>query len=152
MTCENCIEWQAKLIRSEDRRIQEQIAYRVNAAADKYGVVPTGKEDLHARILKMGEWKDEKGKLILMKSGLPVMTQNEDFITPEIAVRLQRDLGDETKHLFGDVPEQAGSSGANPWLKESWNLTEQGRIIQRDPALARRLAAAAGAKIPALAD
>ena len=39
----------------------------------------------------------------------------------------------------------------NPFLKTSWNVTEQGILYNRDPAKARTLAAAAGAKIPGAA-
>ena len=39
------------------------------------------------------------------------------------------------------------SGATNPWMKDSYNLTEQGRIYRQDPAQARELAAAAGVKI-----
>jgi len=35
----------------------------------------------------------------------------------------------------------------NPWTKDHWNLTEQGRIYREDPAKARRMMAEAGIKI-----
>ncbi|MGF7213043.1 hypothetical protein GGE65_007679 [Skermanella aerolata] len=149
MACEKCTEWQAKFIRSEERRLKDQIEYRANSVAEKYGVAPSAREDLHARILGMGDWKDENGKLVLMKGGLAARTRDEDVITPEVAVRL---LKTEAPHLFGDVPEKDGTGGPNPWAASTWNLTEQGRILQRDPAQARKLAAAAGAKLPAMAE
>ncbi len=37
---------------------------------------------------------------------------------------------------------------ANPWKKETFNLTEQGRILKEDRALAERLAKEAGASLP----
>jgi DNA-directed RNA polymerase subunit F len=37
-----------------------------------------------------------------------------------------------------------GGGGRNPWKKETFNLTEQGRIAREDPGLATRLKAAAG--------
>lgn len=37
-----------------------------------------------------------------------------------------------------------GSGGKNPWAKDSRNLTEQGRIMKENPALAKQLKAAAG--------
>lgn len=62
-------------------------------------------------------------------------------------------LKESSPHLFKKVggydPAAGGSpSGAtNPWKKETFNLTEQGRILKQDPAQARELAAAAGVKI-----
>lgn len=45
----------------------------------------------------------------------------------------------------GADPNGGGRGGGvpNPWKKESWNLTEQGRITKENPDLARRLKAAA---------
>lgn len=45
----------------------------------------------------------------------------------------------------GADPSGGGRGGGvpNPWKKESWNLTEQGRITKENPDLARRLKAAA---------
>lgn len=45
----------------------------------------------------------------------------------------------------GANPAGGGTSGEkNPWLKEHWNLTEQGRITRDSPEKARQLRAAAG--------
>ncbi|CAM4185701.1 phage scaffolding protein [Paenibacillus alkaliterrae] len=41
----------------------------------------------------------------------------------------------------GNNPNHAGTK--NPWKKESFNLTEQGRLLRDDPALANELMAAA---------
>jgi len=60
----------------------------------------------------------------------------------------------EAAHLF-DESQGAGSAGSgsagtaggkNPWAKDSWNLTEQGKLMTADPARAQRLAAQAGKK------
>lgn len=62
-------------------------------------------------------------------------------------------LKESSPHLFKKVggydPAAGGSpsGAANPWKKETFNLTEQGRILKQDPAQARELAAAAGVKI-----
>jgi phenylalanyl-tRNA synthetase alpha subunit len=49
----------------------------------------------------------------------------------------------------GDNPAKGkgGQAFKNPWSKEHWNLTEQGRIFREDPERARQLAAAAGVKL-----
>lgn len=44
----------------------------------------------------------------------------------------------------GSKSTKPGNSGNNPWKKETFNLTEQGRIIQSDPALAATLKKEAG--------
>lgn len=45
----------------------------------------------------------------------------------------------------GANPASGGNGGQkNPWLKEHWNLTEQGRITRESPEKARQLRAAAG--------
>lgn len=43
---------------------------------------------------------------------------------------------------------KGGDSGVNPWSKESFSLTEQGKIWKADPNRARELARAAGAMLP----
>jgi len=62
-------------------------------------------------------------------------------------------LGKDAPHLFeesrgaGAGGSSGGGStqgGANPWKKESLNLTEQARIMKADPTGARRMAAQAG--------
>ena len=46
-----------------------------------------------------------------------------------------------------DTRQQTTYQGVNPWKKETFNLTEQGQIYKRDPALAERLAKEAGKKL-----
>ena len=51
--------------------------------------------------------------------------------------------------LKGRAPEGAGKSPLgteNPWKKETWNLTKQGEITKKDPDLAAKLRAQAGAR------
>jgi hypothetical protein len=58
----------------------------------------------------------------------------------------------EAPHLFeasvgggapGSLQTATGGAGENPWKRETFNLTKQGQILKRDPALARALMAAA---------
>ena len=67
---------------------------------------------------------------------------------------LLKPMKESSPHLFkaekgGYNPAAGGgpSGATNPWMKDSYNLTEQGRIYRQDPAQARELAAAAGVKI-----
>ena len=65
--------------------------------------------------------------------------------------RLQK----EKAFLFKAEPKGAGyspaggkgGSVANPFLKETWNMTEQGKMLRENPALAKEMAAAAGATV-----
>lgn len=41
----------------------------------------------------------------------------------------------------------AGSAGKNPFVKESFNLTEQGKLLKENPDQAKALAAEAGVNI-----
>lgn len=55
-------------------------------------------------------------------------------------------------HLFkqagGYNPAAGGTpKGANPFSKEGWNMTEQGKLLRENPEQARQLASAAGMKI-----
>jgi hypothetical protein len=65
---------------------------------------------------------------------------------------------DEGKIYIGTPVGGGGGGGGdlrkgekNPWTKDGWNMTEQGRIFRADPAKAERLAKAAGRHIGAAA-
>jgi hypothetical protein len=55
-------------------------------------------------------------------------------------------FGDSGKVGSGTNPPGAGTGEANPWKKETWNLTLQGKILREDPAKATRMKAEAGIK------
>ena len=55
-------------------------------------------------------------------------------------------FGDSGKVGSGTNPPGAGTGEANPWKKDSWNLTQQGKILLEDPAKATRMKAEAGVK------
>lgn len=50
------------------------------------------------------------------------------------------------KPAEGSEKNQGGAGIKNPWSKEHWNLTEQGRLLKKDPDLAKQLMAAARTK------
>ena len=54
-------------------------------------------------------------------------------------------------HLFkqkaGYEPSKGGSPTKNPFAKETFNLTEQGKLLKENPAQAKEMAAAAGITI-----
>ena len=67
-----------------------------------------------------------------------------------------KELQKSDAYLFGDStpgkvgsgtnPPGAGNAEVNPWKKETWNLTMQGKILREDPAKATRMKAEAGVK------
>ena len=68
----------------------------------------------------------------------------------ELADRCRADAA--TAFLFGAEkqpyrPALGEGAGNNPFAKETFNLTEQGKLFRKDPVGARRLAAAANAKL-----
>ena len=82
-------------------------------------------------------------KFAFDKDGKPIGI--EDVLKP---------LKESSPHLFktsdggGYNPAGGGNPPAkNPFAKDSYNLTEQGRILRENPEQARQLAAAAGVKL-----
>ena len=74
-----------------------------------------------------------------------LLTRIDDTLKP---------LKESSPHLFkaeqpgGYKPNGGGNPpAANPWKKDSFNLTEQGRIFKENPTQAKELAAAAGVTI-----
>jgi hypothetical protein len=80
----------------------------------------------------------EDGKLMPASAAVP----------PDVSEYLET-LRVSATHLFGEAkgatiggtPSQ--SPGANPFRKETFNLTKQGALVKRNPELARRLKAEA---------
>lgn len=79
------------------------------------------------------------GKLIPLSEGAAFIAKSKPHL-----VKAKGNGGGSGYHGDGD-----GKGGAvtNPWKKETWNLTEQGKILTSDREKASQLAAAAGAKI-----
>lgn len=84
-------------------------------------------------------------KFTFDKDGKPIGV--EDILKP---------MQEASPHLFkaaggsgGYDPNAGGAGGGqkNPFAKETYNLTEQGRMLRENPAQARQMAAAAGVKI-----
>lgn len=73
---------------------------------------------------------------------------NESITAVETAFRAAVEAG-VNERLKGNPPGGGGAGGggqANPWKKDTYNLTEQGRILREKPELAKQLKAAAGIK------
>lgn len=82
-------------------------------------------------------------KFTFDKEGKPVGI--DDILKP---------LKESFPHLFkttagsGYNPAGGGTPlASNPFAKDTWNMTEQGRLLRSDPVQARQMAAAAGVKL-----
>lgn len=56
----------------------------------------------------------------------------------------QMKQGEEHGFLFADGKSPTSQGQANPWKRESYNLTQQARILRESPALAAQMKAEAG--------
>jgi hypothetical protein len=148
--CPNCarkdreiLSLKADLIRSEEKRLKEKVAFQVKLASPKYKVKPNVDEDLIARVWGLGEWKEEEdGRMVLYRGGMTVRAKDGySEMTPDSVVG---DLKPTAPHFYIDGDTEKSGDGPNPWAKNSWNMTQQGQIVMKDPAQAKRLAAAAG--------
>lgn len=91
--------------------------------------------------------------LIYKQGGLDKFTFDDKGV-PIGVDDLLKPLKESSPHLFkqkeGANYNPAGGAGAgggsttNPWKKETFNLTEQGRLLKTDPVQAKQLASAAG--------
>lgn len=117
----------------------------VRGAASKLKVVDSAVEDvtlLAERLFTI----DETGA---------VVTKDNVGVTPGISADVWlTDMQAKRPHWWG--PSQGGGAGGNrgggsgvtnPWSKDSWNLTEQGRIYKENSSKAEQLAKAAGTTI-----
>lgn len=117
----------------------------VRGAASKLKVVDSAVEDvtlLAERLFTI----DETGA---------VVTKDNVGVTPGISADVWlTDMQAKRPHWWG--PSQGGGAGgnrgggsgvSNPWSKDSWNLTEQGRIYKENSGKAEQLAKAAGTTI-----
>jgi transketolase len=86
-------------------------------------------------LLDMEKVKLDGDKLLGLEDQLKTIQQSDPYL-----------FGESGKVGSGTNPPGAGNPEANPWKKESWNLTMQGKILLEDPAKATRMKAEAGIK------
>lgn len=151
-------EKQLEALKTENGGLKRSLEDRVigdalRKAGTTQGLRPEAVDDLIARgrsVFKV----DSEGNLISLDSDgeTPRLNDKGDPFGPGDFVG---GLVKSAPHLFGES-KGSGSSGsgsgggpsdgneANPWAKDTFNLTRQGQIIKEDPAKARRLAAKVG--------
>lgn len=141
-----------------DEAVQKFNSHRLQSvvleAATKLGVKSTATTDV---LLRARETLAVEGEEIVVKLagqtryGANGATMTVDEWLAEQAKTSMVHLFEENKgggSPGGNNPGKAGPSGNNPWKPETRNITEQNEIFKKDPALARKLAAAAGQKLP----
>lgn len=86
-------------------------------------------------LLDMGKVKLDGDNLLGLDEQLKAIQQSDPYL-----------FGEPGKVGSGTNPPGAGNLEVNPWKKETFNLTLQGKILQEDPAKATRMKAEAGVK------
>ena len=118
-------EWQAKMA-----QMQLDFALERALAAAKAKNAKAVKA-----LLDMEKVKLDGDKLLGLDDQLKALQQSDSYL-----------FGESGKVGSGTNPPGAGTGEANPWKKDSWNLTQQGKILLEDPAKATRMKAEAGIK------
>ena len=86
-------------------------------------------------LLDLENVKLDGDKLLGLDDQLKAIQQSDPYL-----------FGESGKVGSGTNPPGAGTGEVNPWKKESWNLTQQGKILLEDQAKATRMKAEAGIK------
>lgn len=127
------------------REVHRDINDVVGKFATKSKAIPEAIEDIQFMARSIFE-KNEAGQVVA-KADIPGVTPG---ISPEVwLVELQQNK----PYLWpqSNLPNLGkggkGAGGANPWSKDGWNMTEQGRILRENRTKAEQLAAQAGTKI-----
>ena len=94
----------------------------------------------------------DPGYVIYKQGGVDSFTFDKDG-KPEKLEDVIAPMKEQYAYLFRPsggqpyTPAGGGAAKTNPFAKETFNLTEQGKLLKTDPAAARQLAAAAGVTI-----
>jgi hypothetical protein len=118
-------EWQAKMAQMQ-----------LNFAIEKALAAAKAKNAKAVKaLLDMEKVKLDGEQLLGLEDQLKAIQQSDPYL-----------FGESGKVGSGTNPPGAGTGEANPWKKDSWNLTQQGKILLEDPAKATRMKAEAGIK------
>lgn len=127
---------------------------QVAKIAAEVGAHPTAIDDIAARVRPRFRVGDDNVPYAVDAQGQKIYGEDGKVLGIDGAVR---QLTKQAPHLFkassggGATNTSAGggrSTVANPFKKESFNLTEQSKLIRSDKAEASRLAAEAGVTLP----
>jgi|tagenome__1003787_1003787.scaffolds.fasta_scaffold20306525_2 hypothetical protein len=141
------VEAEAKTIRAEQQleRVTIEVGVRDAIAKSPTPVAPAALADVIRRAVQVGGWhQDAQRGLVRRDGGLPDIDLMDRDVTPKVWLE---NLQNEAPHLF----QAAGGSDAgaikNPFAKDTWNMTAQGKLFQSNPDLARQLAVQAGVRL-----
>lgn len=128
-------EAQEKAAKAEALANQRLISAEVKLVAAEMGLI-----DADAALALMDKTNvalDETGNVKGVKEALEVLAAAKPWLKKN-----------DTKQSVGSGtnPPGAGGSEINPWRKETFNLTQQAKVLRENPALAARLRQEAGVK------
>lgn len=96
---------------------------------------------------------EAQGRIKLNESGSPIGVYKGEELTPEEFVSKLREDPDYQYHFkptgnqgSGQTFEKGGKKTVNPWVKGSWNVTQQMVLLKTNPGEAARLKSEAGIK------
>lgn len=149
----------------EDLRAQlKQVAEQSQTEAEKERLKAI--EDAKASVIKDYEAKIARQQLetaALLHLGAKVGADAAKLLVPAVLASdndlTAEDVPDAVEKLLSTLQVQkgpggqggspsVGTTGKNPWKRETWNVTEQMALIEEAPEKARALAAAAGVVLP----
>lgn len=111
--------------------------YAAEAAGRKAGCLESAVVDIGNR----------GGEELDVREGAVVVIHPGDRGTRNVTLdEWVKEIRARSPHLWPEEEgkDTGGGKAGNPWAKDTWNLTGQGRIARDTPALARQMAAAAG--------
>lgn len=125
----------AQYLAETKRALAAERLERAKELKAKHGEKTLEKMTVGDRAMKDAYKKVEGLEELFARNGL---NQEPAFI--EFAMVLGEQFGESAF-----VDGAGGGGGKNPWSKDSFNVTEQGRLMRENPARAKQLKAAAGA-------
>ncbi|MGI9460104.1 MAG: hypothetical protein ACR2NF_08915, partial [Pirellulales bacterium] len=128
----------------ESRKMSDQIG----AGASSANVLSAAIGDIQLIAANMMEL-NENG-IAVTKDGIPNVTPGmgvDDFFKEMKQTRTYWWPESEGGGSQGGKHNVNGFSGKNPFTRENWNMTEQGKVHKQDPTLASNLAKAAGTTV-----
>lgn len=133
-----------KKVTDYEKQIKEQ--------KEKYDaeIIRLGRESINNELLSKYKAKNNKAVMALVDD---IEAKDNDTYRTLLDSKLKAiSEADDTKFMFGESkpethynPAGGGEpTGKNPFAKETFNLTEQGKLLKENPAQAKELAAAVG--------
>lgn len=166
---DNAKEEQARAVSEKDQEIRDRDSFIERMVVDRAFDHAFTKEAAEKNVGHVVVEELRAGAKSLLRSQAPVKVERVDTAQgPEYRAVIDGDMGEEpigdyvarwgrTEAAKAYSPASGnrgfdskngggggGGGSSNPWSEKHWNLTEQGKIAQENPALAKRLANAEG--------